>query len=85
MVNSGIESLWIRPMLSNPHDKAKGSELGRSLLLVGHFVCLIIFKTTNWKRESTKKAERGGESGPYVFELNRHFMELGHWATPCLS
>jgi hypothetical protein len=32
-----------------------------------------------------EEGEGKGESWPYVFEYTVHFMEHGHWATPCLS
>jgi hypothetical protein len=43
-------------------------------------IYLLIFRTTN------KKRARGRERGRVdLMSLNRHFMEHGHWATPCLS
>jgi hypothetical protein len=68
--------------------KEKGVELGTSLLLVEHIcICLLISKTINRKRVSRVRRrgrEREGVRADFM-SLNRHFMEHGLWATPCLS
>jgi hypothetical protein len=53
-------------------------EWGRSVLLVEHLcICLLFSKTNN---RSTEKGEERGGSWPN--DLNIHFMEHGHWASP---
>jgi hypothetical protein len=47
------------------------------------YVCLLILKTTN-KKERVRRRERKWVRGD-LLSTNRHFMEHGHWTTPCLS
>ncbi len=62
-VDNNSPYLIVNSVVSYPYYRGTGVEWGRSLLLVELIcICLLIFKITKRKRESTEKGEGKGES-----------------------